>query len=335
MSSEKPKVVVTHWVHPEVEDFMREFCSPIFNRTHESFAPEALLSHCRGADGMMVFMPDSIDEEFLRQCPNLRIIAGALKGYDNFNVGACSERGVIFTIVPDLLTVPTAELAIALLLGISRRCLEGDELIRSGKFEGWRPVLYGGGIEGRTVGIVGYGAVGKAFADRLVGFGCRIIATDEKEIEDSSVAAVGFDNLLEESDYVVLFIPLSGKTRHLFSDENLKKMKTGSILINVCRGSVVDEKAVAAVLKTGPLAGYAADVFEMEDWALEDRPRKIPSELLTNRKQTLFTPHLGSAVDDVRKKIALEAAMQLQAAFAGRVPDKAINPEAFVQQSGI
>ncbi|MDF2375070.1 MAG: phosphonate dehydrogenase [Verrucomicrobiales bacterium] len=334
MISKKPNLVVTHWIHPEVVSFLEDFCDPILNETRDSWPLETLMANCRRADGLMVFMPDTVDQAFLDQCPNLRIIAGALKGYDNFDVGACTDSGVLFTNVPDLLTIPTAELAVALLLGVARKCVPGDHHIRSGAFRGWRPIFYGFGLAGKTVGLVGLGAVGKAFARRLSGFDCRLIATDENPVaedllDDLKISLLGLDEILANADVIALFLPLNDETRHLVDARFLERMKPGAILVNVCRGSVVDEEAVADSLERGHLGAYAADVFELEDWALPDRPRKIPARLLENREQTFFTPHLGSAVEEVRKHIAMEAAQQLKSFFAGQIPEHALNPSAF------
>jgi len=330
--SRKPKVVVTHWVHREVVEFLESFCEPVTNRTRESFPREILMRHCRDADGLLVFMPDAVDHLFLNQCERLRIIAGALKGYDNFDVEACSENRVLFTNVPDLLTAPTAELAMALLLGVARKCVAGDRLVRSGTFQGWRPVLYGTGLAGKAIGLVGFGAVGQAFARRLSGFDCRILAMDPDPAKESVAAELGaelvdLETVATESDILTLFLPLIPATRHLVDRGFLERMPPGAILVNVCRGSVVDEEAVADSLTKGHLGAYAADVFEMEDWALADRPRSIPTRLLDNQDQTFFTPHLGSAVDEIRRAITLEAASQLEAFFKGEVPSQALNPE--------
>ena len=332
--AKKPKVVVTHWIHNEVIEFLESFCEPVTNRTRESFPDEILMRHCRDAEGMLAFMPDSVDHPFLNQCDRLRIIAGALKGYDNFDVEACSEHRVLFTNVPDLLTAPTAELAMALLLGVARKCAAGDRLVRSGTFQGWRPVLYGTGLAGKTIGLIGLGAVGQAFARRLNGFECRILAMDPDPGKESIASELGaemvdLETVRSQSDILTLFAPLNPETRHLVDREFLGRMPASSILVNVCRGSVVDEEAIADSLDSGHLGAYAADVFEMEDWALTDRPRSIPARLLDNQDQTFFTPHLGSAVDEVRRAITLEAASQLKAFFEGELPSRTLNPEIF------
>ena len=162
----KPRVVITHWVHDEVIDILATQSEVIPNTTHETLSREEVLKRARNAQALMVFMPDMIDAPFLGSCPQLRIISAALKGYDNFDVDACTRHGIWFTIIPDLLTAPTAELAIGLLIGLSRRIPEGDLFVRTGNFKGWRPQFYSKGLAGRTLGIIGMGTVGQAVARR-------------------------------------------------------------------------------------------------------------------------------------------------------------------------
>lgn len=278
----------------------------------------------------MVFMPDTIDAAFLNACPNLKVVGAALKGFDNFDVEAATERGIWFTNVPELLTIPTAELTLALMLSLARNVLPGDAHIRSGEFTGWRPMLYGTGMTGATVGIIGMGAVGQALAKRLVGFETRIVYHDiaplppERE-QELNVTYAPLPEVIASSDYLLPLTPLTPATRHLINAEVLAAMKPGSLLVNACRGSVVDETAVAQALLSGHLRGYAADVFELEDWALTDRPRTIPQTLLNMPDRTLFTPHLGSCVNEVRLAIAMEAARNIAQALAGQKPQGAVN----------
>jgi phosphonate dehydrogenase len=199
--------------------------------------------------------------------------------------------------------------------------------MRSGTFEGWRPVLYGKGLDRSVVGIVGMGAVGRAIAARLAGFGCRILGVDPGRELPDGVAPADLDGALTASDYLILAVPLTPATFHLIGREALKRLKADALMINIGRGSVVDEAAVADALDAGALGGYAADVFEMEDWALESRPRAIDARLLAH-PSTLFTPHLGSAVDRVRLEIAMQVADDIAAVLAGRLPRYAINEPA-------
>jgi phosphonate dehydrogenase len=330
----KPKIVLTHWVHPETIDFLQTTANVIPNTTRETLPREELLSRAKDADALMVFMPDRIDAQFLDACPQLQIVGAALKGYDNFDIDACTKRGIWFSIVPDLLTIPTAALTIGLLLGLTRHLPEGDRRIRSGSFHGWRPELYGAGLTGRTLGIVGMGAVGRAITKRLSGFDMRLVYCDNVALTDDQEQAwgarrVSLNELLATSDFVVPMLPLTQQTLHLFNADTISKMQPGSYLVNACRGSVVDEHAVVEALRTGRLAGYAADVFEMEEWARPDRPDGIPRALLDNTAQTFFTPHLGSAVSEVRIEIERQAASNIIQALAGDRPVGAINNPIF------
>jgi phosphonate dehydrogenase len=326
----KPRVVVTHWIHDDLLEELAAFAEPIANRTLESWPRAKILAHARDAEGLMVFMPDCIDDAFLAACPRLRIVAAALKGPDNFDIGACTERGVWFTVVPDLLTVPTAELFIALLLGLTRNVLAGDSLIRSGRFRGWRPVLYGSGLSGRRLGFIGLGAVGRAVARRLAGFELDLCYHDPLRLDANEERALGLtwlplSELVSTSHLLAPLVPLNPSTQHLINAALLARLPRGARVINVCRGSVVDESAVAAALRSGHLAGYAADVFEMEDWARPDRPVDIHPALRACADRTLFTPHLGSATDEARRAITRAAIDQLRVGLANGVPSGAIN----------
>ncbi|MGO8946004.1 MAG: phosphonate dehydrogenase [Syntrophobacteraceae bacterium] len=326
----KPRVVVTHWIHDEVADYLGSSCDLLLNQTRLTLPRSVITERTEGAHAIMVFMPDSLDEEFLSACPNLKVVAAALKGYDNFDVDACTRRGIWFTIVHDLLTVPTAELAIGLLLSLTRRMLEGDRLVRTGQFAGWRPQLYGTGLSGACCGIIGLGAVGRALAKRLKGFDVNVIYSDivplpASEEEAIGVRRVSLEDLLRNSDFVFPLVPLRPSTFYLINRKTLLLMKKGAFLINVCRGSVVNEEDVADALRCGQIAGYAADVFEMEDWARTERPSAISPYLIENIENTFFTPHLGSAVDSVRREIAMEAARNIIQGLNGEVPMGAVN----------
>jgi phosphonate dehydrogenase len=326
----KPKVVLTHWVHPEVIELLAEHCEVLPNTTRQRLERGEILRYAKDSAAIMTFMPDRVDEEFLAACPRLRVVGCALKGYDNYDVDACTRHGVWITNVPDLLTIPTAELTIGLLIGLTRNLLAGDQFVRSGDFNGWRPVLYGTGLTGRTLGLIGMGAVGQAIAARLQGYELNLLYADPRPLAPVletqwRLTRVSLDALLRQSDFVVPMVPYRADTLHLIDAQALATMKDGATLINACRGSVVDEEAVADALASGKLAGYAADVFEMEEWARTDRPRAIAPRLLADTARTLFTPHIGSAVDSVRLAIEMEAATNILQALRGEVPRGAIN----------
>lgn len=299
------------------------------NKSSTPWSRTELLQHCQNADALMVFMTDKIDAEFLEQCPRLKIIAGALKGYNNIDLQACSERSILLTNVPDLLTEPTAELTIGMMISLVRNFIRGDQRIRSGEFEGWRPEFYGHSINGSVVGVIGAGAVGKAIMRMLNGFDCRKLYFDKEalpaQVEDQlSAERSTMEQIKEEADFIVLAIHLMDSTYHLVDEKFISEMKPGSFLINPARGSLVDENAVAMALNSGQLAGYAADTFEMEDWTVADRPRTIHPGLIASDK-TILIPHLGSAVISVREAIEQSAADSIIAVSKGMVPETAVN----------
>ena len=327
---ELPLTVLTHRVFPETLAMLSGRTELLTNDTLGTLPPDEVLTRCREADAMMAFMPDTVDAAFLASCPKLKIVACALKGYDNFDVEACTRRNVWVTVVDDLLTVPTAELAVGLTISLARHFRAGDADIRAGKFTAWRPTLYGTGLAGRTVGIVGMGKVGRAIAKRLSGFDAELMYTDRQQLDPVTAASLhvvhaGFEELMSRADFVVLAAPLTANTQEIVDARAIGMMKPGAYLVNPARGSLVDECAVAEALADGRLGGYAADVFAFEDWARADRPRAIPENLLAQTEKTLFTPHLGSAVVEVRKAIEAEAATSILEALQGERPMGAIN----------
>jgi phosphonate dehydrogenase len=329
MQSLAAKIVISSWVHPEVLTLLDPTCMIVPSQGREALEPKELQRRCRDAHALMAFMPERIDDAFLATCPDLRVIACALKGYDNFDAEACARHGVWLTVVPDLLTGPTAELTIGLMIALGRNVLPGDQLVRGGHFRGWRPVLYGQGIDDSVVGLIGAGAVGKAIARRLAGFRTTLLYTENAplsrdEEDELTLRRVSQGELLAQSDFVILCLPLLPGTRHMVNRDFLAQLKPGAMLINTARGSLVDETAVADALESERLGGYAADVFAMEDWALPDRPREVSARLL-NSGRTVFTPHLGSAVDRVRREITLQAAASILQALRGDVPAGAVN----------
>lgn len=326
----RPRVVIGQRVFPETLDLLRPHAEVIAPVEAEALPAAELRRELALADAWMAFMPDQAGDALLAACPRLRLIAGALKGGDNFDIEACTRHGVWFSLVPDLLTVPTAELAIGLMIGLGRRLLEADRHVRSGAFGGWRPHLYGAGLAGARVGYVGFGAIGRAIAQRLHGFELEQRYYDPAPAPIEVLGALNVErettlpDLLAWSDYVVLAAPLTPGTLHILDAEALRHIRPDALLINPSRGSLVDEAAVLAALQADALAGYAADVFEFEDWARADRPRDVAPGLLEH-PATLFTPHIGSAVTSVRQAIERRAAENILDLLAGRPPRDAVN----------
>lgn len=329
MVIKKPKVVVTHWVHDDVLDHLRQFCTPVPVAGRTILSRAEVLDRAKDAAGLLACMTDHVDEHFLKHCPQLRIVSGTLKGYDNFDVAACTRRGVWLTALPDQLTTPTAELCIGLMIALMRHVLPGDRHVRSGTFRGWRPTFYGTGLSGSTVGILGMGHIGQALARRLRSFDMTVLYDTLKPLSGEQETELGIrraplEELLATSHVVLPLLPLDTGTVKLFDRTTLAQMRPGAHLVNVSRGSLVDEAAVADALESGQLAGYAADTFAMEDWAQGGRPSGVEPRLLAH-PHTLFTPHLGSAVDDVRRAMSHAAADQIAQALAGDRPEYAVN----------
>jgi len=327
--AEKPKVLATNPVFPETRALLEAHATVEINPSLEPWTYEEVRDRSRDVAGLLAFMTDRIDAAFLAACPNLRVIGAALKGFDNIDVQAATEAGVWLTIVPDLLTLPTAELAIGLMLSLGRNIVAGDRSIKARGFHGWRAELYGAGLAGATVGIVGFGLVGRAIAERLAGFQCRV-AHDQSAFPAPvascpHVTVTSFAEVIAGSDYVVLALPLTAATRHIINARTIADMKPGARLVNPARGSLVDEAAVADAIDRGHLSGYAADAFECEDWAIENRPASIDPRLTNFSAPTVFTPHIGSAVTKVRQEIELTAARSILDVLAGRIPLGAVN----------
>ena len=321
-------IVVSNLAFPETLELLSAHGTVVANRSAQPWPDLEVRDRCRNADALMAFMTDRVDAAFIDACPRLKVIGAALKGYDNIDAVAAEQAGVWVTIVPDLLTIPTAELAVGLMLSLGRHIVQGDGEIRRNGFHGWRPTFYGRGLDGATVGIVGFGRVGQAIAERLSGFRCRIIAFDARATASAPSAGVEMAPLAEvisASDFVVLALPLTGDTQHIIGRSAIAAMKPGALLVNPARGSLVDEAAVADAIAAGHLAGYAADVFQCEDWARQDRPDGIDPRLTAREAQTVLTPHIGSAVTTVRREIEMAAAHSIIEALSGGVPSGAVN----------
>jgi phosphonate dehydrogenase len=319
------KIVVANWVEPDVLDLLSVHGRVEANTTFEPWTSEELIRRCRDAAALLSFMTESVDEAFLSACPNLKMVSCALKGYDSYDIDACRRRGVTLSIVPDLLIDPTAELTVGLMIALGRKILSADRYVRGGAFAGWRPTFYGTGLAGSVVGLIGMGALGRAVAARLAGFGCSMIYFSKNTLPPEEEAYLGarkveLNELLSRSDYVTVVLPLTPGTVRLVDAAAIARMKPGALLVNTGRGSVVDEEAVAEAIASDHLGGYAADVFAMEDWALRDRPSAIPPRLLDAGDRTTLTPHIGSAVAKVRHEIAMEAAHNIIDFLEGRPP---------------
>ncbi|MDR3636550.1 MAG: NAD(P)-dependent oxidoreductase [Isosphaeraceae bacterium] len=329
--SARPRVFVAQWMPTAGTDRLAAHCALDLSGSLGPLPREELLARSSRADAMVAFVSDYVDAELVEQAPSLRVVASFGKGFDNIDVAACTRRGVLVTINPEALTESTADLALGLILAACRNVAAGDRHVRSGRFHGWHPTdLLGREFHGSALGIVGFGAIGQAIARRASAFDARITYFDpvrRPEAESRlNVSYRDFGDLLAGSEIVVLAADLRLANRHLLGREAIGRMKPGALLVNVGRGSLVDEAAVADSLATGALGGFAADVFEFEDESIPERPRSIHPALLARADATVFTPHLGTGTVAARDRLAVSTAEQLLAALGGEIPSGAVNP---------
>jgi len=290
----------------------------------ERITREELLKRVADKEGLVCLLTEKVDEELLGRAPKLRIAATVSVGYDNIDVAACTRHKVVATHTPGVLDHTTADFAWTLLMAIARRLLEGDAWMRSGTWPGWDlDQLVGGDVWGKTLGVLGFGRIGRGVARRALGFEMKVLYSDAvrapEEVERELHAEfVDRDRLFRESDFISLHVPLLPDTRHLISHENLDKMKRTAFLVNTSRGPVVDEAALAEALENRKIAGAALDVYEHE-------PLVHPA--LLSRRDVILAPHIASASLDTRTKMAVMAANNVVAIFDGRRPPNSLNAD--------
>ncbi len=281
-----------------------------------------LLRRVGGCDGLLAMLTDRIDDELFDAAPRLTVVANLAVGYDNVDVAAAERRGVVVTNTPDVLTEATADLTWALLLAAARRVGEGERLVRAGRWRGWRPTeLLGHAVAGRTLGIVGMGAIGTAVARRATGFDMRITYASRRSVPavEAGLGAVHLPlpDLLAGADVVSLHVPLTAETHHLLDAAALALMRPHAILVNTARGPVVDEAALAGALAAGSIAAAGLDVYEREP--------EVTGALLASDRVVLL-PHLGSATVEARGAMVELAAANLVAVLGGRTPLTPVSP---------
>ena len=276
---------------------------------------EELLAGVREADALVCMLSDRIDRELLDSAPMLKVVANYAVGYDNIDVGAARKRGIEVTNTPGVLTEATADLAWALLLAAARNLGAGERMVRAGEWTGWGPMqLLGEPLQGRTLGIVGMGAIGQAVARRGKGFGMEIVYFNRNRVAPDIEASLGaefvsFEELLRRSDFLSLHAPLNEHSRHLFNQQTFQLMKSTAVLVNTARGALIDEVELVAALRDGRLAAAGIDVYEFEP--------KITEGLL-GLDNVVLAPHLGSASTLARGDMVRLCCENVIAVLAGR-----------------
>jgi glyoxylate reductase len=319
---------------------LAEVCDHQVGVEHGALSREALLAGVRDADGLICLLTDTVDREVINASVRLRVIANVAVGYNNIDVATAQQRGIYVTNTPDVLTDATADLTWALILAVTRRLVEADAFTRAGKFTGWDfEMMLGSGVTGKTLGVVGYGRIGRAVARRATGFGMQVVYCGRDDIafrddpqhnsemagrqnvtgllsqsarlEGLAARRVSFNQLLEMSDVITLHVPLAAATNHLIDAAAFARMKPGVFLINTARGPIVDEAALVEALRQGRISGAGLDVYEREP--------QISAPLIEMNNVVLL-PHAGSATLETRTAMAMVAVENAIDALSGRVP---------------
>ena len=330
MSADRPIAVVTHPILEPGPTILAEACEVRSLPDQAKHSAEALRKAAEGAQGMVTQLMDPVDEELL-STPGLKVVANVAVGFDNIDVVAATRHGVMVCNTPGILDDTTADFAFALLMAAGRRLGEADRFTRSGAFNGWAiDMLLGDDIAQSTLGLVGFGRIGRGVARRARGFGMRVLYSDEMpatpEAErEMGVTRADLDRLLSESDFVSIHVPLTATTRHLISTAQFALMKPTAVLINTSRGPVVDEAALAEALRTGKIFAAGLDVYEEE-------PKVNPA--LLKLENVILAPHIASASVRTRSQMSEMAARNLVTGVRGGRPPNILNPEVFNQPRG-
>lgn len=322
----KPKVLVTGRLPDNLISKLSEHCEIEANLEDKPMEMDAILSSISDKEGLLSMITDRVDGELMDRAPRLRIISQMAVGFNNIDVNAATRRGIAVTNTPGVLTDATAELAFALLLAAARRVVEGDRMVREGRFRYWAPFLFlGSQVSGKTLGIIGMGRIGKAVARRAAGFDMKVIYHNPDRLSPLEEEQYGaqyrnLEELLSQADFVSLHVPLTEKTRHIVGRKELAMMKKTAFLINTSRGPVVNEKDLVEALRTGVISGAGLDVYENE-------PSLEPG--LSELENAVLLPHVGSGTLETRTKMAEMAAESLLAGLGGDIPPRMVNPEVF------
>ena len=322
----KPRILVTRRIPDAGLSLIESSCD---TRVFPGDLPpvrEELIDLVPGIDGLLCLLSDPIDRRVIEAAgDNLKVISSYAVGFDNIAVDIATARGIPVGHTPGVLTETTADLAFSLLCSAARRIVEGERFAREGKWKTWGPtLLMGRDIHGATLGIMGMGSIGRAMARRGVGFGMRVIYHDTSpgEIGAQDIARpVFFDELLSESDFLSLHVPLTGDTRHIMDDKAFSKMKATAVLVNTARGGVVDHDALFNALKNGTIGYAALDVTEPEPLPPDHKLYTLPN--------CIVIPHLGSASVATRDVMAVMAAKNLLAGLSGERLPNCVNPQVY------
>jgi len=319
----KPKVLVTREIFDDVLDYLRNHFEVTDNQSDKPMDAETLAANLAGKTGAMTTLVDRVDAQLLARCPTLKAVCNIAVGFNNIDLAACSKAGVMATNTPGVLDDSTADFTWALILSTARRVVESDAHLRAGQWKGWYLKQFlGADVHHATLGILGFGRIGRRVARRALGFDMTVLYHDTQPADAATerscnAAFVGMDELLSRADILTIHVPYAPATHHLVSGRVLRRMKPGAILIHASRGGVVDDAALVEALSSGRLAGAGLDVFENE-------PALNPGFLAL--QNVVLTPHITSSSEATRHAMAMLAAQNLVAALTTGKPPNLLNP---------
>jgi len=320
----KPKILVARAIFPETIERLSQHFEVESNQADESWSKEQLIAKLQGKQGAFTTGSERIDAAVLDACPGLKICANMAVGYNNFDVDAMAARGVLGTNAPDVLTETTADFGFALLMATARRISESEHFLRAGKWQKWSYDMFAGSdIHGSTLGIIGMGRIGQGIARRGAhGFGMKVVYHNRSRLDaaleaECKASYLGKEELLKTADHVVLVVPYSPASHHTIGAAEIALMKPTATLVNIARGGIVDDAALAVALREKRIAAAGLDVFEGEP--------KVHPDLLTV-PNVVLTPHIASATVPTRRAMADLAADNLIAYFGGKGPLTPVTP---------
>jgi gluconate 2-dehydrogenase len=321
----KPTILVARAIFPDDLAKLQDRYEVLSNQADQVFTPDELRNHLANVDGALVTGSERIDQSALADAKRLKIVANISVGYNNFDVPAMTAAKVMATNTPDVLTDTTADFGFALLMATARRITESEHWIRNGQWDKWSIVHnpLGMDLHHSTLGIIGMGRIGQGIAKRALGFGMKVMYHNRKRLSEADERACGAqyvdkETLLREADHVVLVVPYSAESHHLIGAKEIALMKPTATLVNIARGGIVDDAALAAALKAKTIFAAGLDVFEGEP--------KVHPELL-KLSNVVLAPHIASATEKTRRAMIALAAENLGTALAGKRPPSLINTE--------
>ena len=318
------KIVITREIFDDAVEYLEQHFSVVSNQQDHVFAQDEMVEMLQGVDGVQTASSDHVDDEFLGKCPTLKAICNTAVGYNNIDVDACTRRGVIVTNTPGVLSDSVADYAIGLMIATCRRMCEGERYLRAGEFKAtYLKQTLGHDVHGATLGLFGFGRIGQTIAKRASGFDMNIIYHTRNRVAPDiekkyAVRFVDKQELLRQSDVVLLILPYSQDTHHYIGADELALMKPSAVLANMARGGIVDDAALIAALKSGTIWAAGLDVYENE-------PRLNPGFL--ELENVVLSPHIASSSEPTRRAMSMTAAKNLVAALSSGEPPNLVNPD--------